>query len=255
MRLVAHLALLSVLLAPAESAVAQEMVAASAPTVRLWATREGLIGRTTAAGHLISENDHFVALPSRKALNRSVIVSYRGKSVTAPVLDIGPWNRDEAWWEPAATRGQFADLPRFVPEVWAAFENGYNGDRDAVGRFVTFPAMIDLADGVYTDLGMQQSDWVDATLTWVDASSPQPLAPADRKIIKKVDPSPPPASSPKAPDVAHDGRYFSETSYRVDDDGIWSYFTAPIAGVARGVILTNHCLEINGSTTVSQRWQ
>src|SRR6202022_1974316 len=144
-RLVAHIALVSALLAPPEMAAAQEMVAASAPSVRLWATREGLVGRTTAAGHLIVADDHFVALPSRRALNKSVIVSYRGKNVTAPVLDIGPWNRNDPWWDAAATRGQFADLPRFVPEVWAAFENGYNGGRDAVGRFVTFPAMIDLA--------------------------------------------------------------------------------------------------------------
>ncbi len=123
MRLVARFALLSLLLMP-EVASAQDMAAGSAPTVRLWATREGLVGKTTAAGHLITPDDHFVALPSRKALNKSVIVSYHGKSVTAPVLDIGPWNRDDAWWEPAATRGQFTDLPRFVPAVWAGFENG-----------------------------------------------------------------------------------------------------------------------------------
>src|SRR5438309_9304827 len=95
-----------------ETAVAQEFVAASPVTVRLWATREGLVGRSTAAGHLITANDHFVALPSRKALNRSVIVSYGGKNQTAPVLDIGPWNRDDAWWETGAARGQFGDLPR-----------------------------------------------------------------------------------------------------------------------------------------------
>jgi hypothetical protein len=247
-RLVARVALLSLLLVP-EVAAAQDMAATSAPTVRLWATREGLVGRTTAAGHLISADDHFVALPSRKALNKSVIVSYHGKSVTAPVLDIGPWNRDEAWWEPAATRGQFADLPRFVPEVWAAFENGYNGGHDAIGRFVTFPAMIDLADGVYADLGMQQADWVDATLTWVDAPSPQPVAPADRKIVKKVDPAPP-ASPSKAPDIAHDGRYFSETGYRVDDDGIWSYFNArgrvPVFGfpVSRTFVLLGCSVQV-----------
>jgi hypothetical protein len=247
-RLVARFALLSLLLVP-EVRAAQDVAAGSAPTVRLWATREGLVGRTTAGGHLITADDHFVALPSRKALNKSVIVSYRGKSVTAPVLDIGPWNRDEAWWEPAATRGQFADLPRFVPEVWAAFENGYNGGRDAIGRFVTFPAMIDLADGVYADLGMQQADWVDVTLTWVDAPSPQPLAPADRKIIKKVDPSPPPAG-PKAPDLTHDQRYFSETGYRVDDDNIWSYFVArgrvPVFGfpVSRTFILLGCSVQV-----------
>src|SRR5260370_38609381 len=216
-----RVALLSLLLRP-EAARAEDMAARSARTVRLWATREGLVGKTTAAGHLVTPDDHFVALPSRKALNKSVIVSYRGRSVTAPVLDIGPWNRDDSWWEPAATRGLFADLPVFVPEVWAACESGYNGGRDAIGRFVTFPAMIDLADGVYADLGMQQADWIDVTLTWVDAPSPQPLAPADRKIVKKVDPSP----SSKAPELAHDGRSFAETGYRIDDDGIWSYFVA-----------------------------
>jgi hypothetical protein len=250
-RLVAHIALVSVLLAPPEHAAAQDMVAASAPTVRLWATREGLVGRTTASGHLITPDDHFVALPSRKALNKSVIVSYRSKNVTVPVLDIGPWNRDDPWWEPAATRGQFADLPRFVPEVWAAYENGYNGGRDANGRFVTFPAMIDLADGVYADLGMQQADWIDVTLTWVDTPSPQPLAPAERKIVKKVDPSPPAVpASPKAPDVTHDGRYFAETGYRVDDDSIWSYFVArgrvPVFGfpVSRTFILLGCSVQV-----------
>jgi hypothetical protein len=228
-RLVARVALLSSLLGfqpgvAVETASAQEYVAASPVTVRLWATREGLVGRTTAAGHLITADDHFVALPSRKALNKTVIVSYGGKNQTAPVLDIGPWNRDDAWWEVGAARGQFQDLPRWMPEVWAAFENGYNAGHDATGRFVTFPAMIDLADGLYADLGMQHADWVDVTLTWLDGPSPPPLAPADRKIIKKADPLAPSPSS--APALAHDERYFSETGYRVDDDAIWSYFVA-----------------------------
>src|ERR1051325_2778521 len=109
--------------------------------------RAFLVGRTTASGHVITANDHFVALPAKKALNKSVIVSYRGKNVTANVLDVGPWNRDDAWWEAGSARGQFSDLPRFVPEVWAAYEHGYNDGRDANGRFVTFPAMIDLGDG------------------------------------------------------------------------------------------------------------
>jgi hypothetical protein len=197
------------------------MVAASPVTVRLWATREGLVGKTTASGHVIEPNDHFVALPSKKALNRSVIVSYRGKNVTAPVLDVGPWNRDEAWWETGSARGQFADLPRFVPEVWAAFDQGYNNGRDATGRYVTFPAMIDLGDGVYADLGLPAADWVDVTLTWVDGPSPPPLAPADRKIVKRVDPS-----APKAPSIVHDERYFEQTHFRIDDDAMWSYFNA-----------------------------
>jgi hypothetical protein len=205
--------------------------AASPPTVRLWATREGLVGRTTASGHLIAPNDHFVALPSRKALGKTVVVAYKGKSIEAPVLDVGPWNRDDAWWESGAARGQFADLPRFVPQVWAAFEQGYNGGRDGTGRYVTFPAMIDIADGLYADLGMVQADWVDVTLNWVDAPSPPPLAPSDRKIVKKVDPNPPPAPKPgappvPAPPVVRDERFFNETGFRIDNDAIWSYFRA-----------------------------
>ncbi len=193
-------------------------------------------------------DDHFVALPSRKAIGKTVVVTYRGKSISAPVLDIGPWNRDDAWWESGSARGQFPDLPRWVPEVWAAYENGYNNGRDANGRYVTFPAMMDIADGLYADLGMQQADWVDVTLTWLDAPSPSPLAPADRKIVKKVDPNPPPAvpvAAPPvpAPPVAHDARYFNETGYRVDNDAIWTYFTArgrvPVFGfpVSRSFVL------------------
>ena len=111
MRLLTRAALLFSLVVQTTEVSAQEQVAAAAPTVRLWATREGLVGRTTASGHLITENDHFVALPSRKALNKSVIVSYRGKAVTTTVLAIGPWNRDDAWWEVGAARGQFQRDP------------------------------------------------------------------------------------------------------------------------------------------------
>jgi hypothetical protein len=68
---------------------------------------------------------------------------------------------------------------------------------------------------------MQQADWVDVTLPWVDGPSPPPLAPADRKIVKKVDPT-----IPRPPEIAHDERYFSETGYRIDNDAIWSYFVA-----------------------------
>ncbi|HEY3060869.1 MAG TPA: hypothetical protein VGL99_18055 [Chloroflexota bacterium] len=221
----------ALLLALALIGLPPRVQAASPPTVRLWATREGLVGRTTASGHLIMPDDHFVALPSRKALGKTVVVAYKGKSISTTVLDVGPWNRDDAWWEPGAARGQFPDLPRFVPQVWAAFEQGYNNGRDGTGRFVTFPAMIDIADGLYADLGLQQADWVDVTLTWLDAASPAPMAPADRKITKKIDPDPPPAPKPGAPPVpappiAHDERFFNETGYRIDNDAIWSYFRA-----------------------------
>jgi hypothetical protein len=199
-------------------ALASDAPQAQHPTVRLYATREGLIGRPTASGHVIQNGDHFVALPSRSALGKTVSLSYKGKTTQAPVLDIGPWNRDDAWWEAPSNRGQFKDLPQWMPEVWAAWNNGYNNGRDGTGRFVTFPAMIDLADGVYADLGMTRADWVDVTLPWVNAPSPPPVAPPNLVITKKLDPSIPP--------LAHDERYFSQTGYRVDDDAIWDYFRA-----------------------------
>jgi hypothetical protein len=211
------------LLLPGAATAENGQAVTSPVTIHVWATREGLVGRITASGHVVAPNDHFVALPSRKALNQTVVVTYHGKSVSAPVLDIGPWNRDEAWWETGAARGQFQDLPRFVPEVWAAYANGYNNGRDAVGRYVTFPAMIDLSDGVYNDLGLTASDWVDATLTWVQGPSPPLLTPTDLKIVKRADPT---APTLPPPPVTHDDRYFAETGYRIDDDGIWSYFNA-----------------------------
>jgi hypothetical protein len=214
--LVSLLALAGLIAQPVRSAPAT--AAPANPTIRLWATREGLIGRPTASGHTIEANDHFAALPSRSALGKTVSLSYKGKTTQVPVLDIGPWNRDDAWWEVGAARGQFKDLPQFVPEAWAAWNQGYNNGRDGTGRFVTFPAMIDLGDGVFADLGMTRADWVDVTLPWVDAPSPPPLAPPTLAIVKKIDPSLPP--------LAHDERYFTQTGFRIDDDGMWSYFRA-----------------------------
>src|SRR5215207_5623128 len=225
-RLLPRLGLLCLVFGGISPETARAQTAASPVTVRLWATREGLVGRTTASGHVIQPNDQFVALPSRRALGKSVVVKYRDKTVTTTVKDVGPWNRDDAWWEPGAARGQFPDLPRFVPQAWAAFEHGHNSGRDGTGRFVTFPSMIDLADGTYAELGLPYADWVDVTLTWVDSPSPPPLAPLDRKVIKKADPNPPPAqtaaaaTAPKAPAIAHDERYFNETGYRIDNDAI-----------------------------------
>jgi len=244
--------LLSALLSPE---VGRAQGVSNPVTVRLWATREGLVGRTTASGHVIQPNDQFVALPSRRALGKTVVVKYRDKTVTTTVKDVGPWNRDDAWWEAGAARGQFPDLPRFVPQAWAAYEHGHNNGRDATGRFVTFPALIDLGDGTYAELGLGQADWVDVTLTWVDGPSPPPLAPADRKVIKKPDPDPPrpaPHAAPPAPapPIAHDERYFNETGYRIDNDAIWSYFRArgrvPVFGfpVSRPFVLLGCAVQI-----------
>jgi hypothetical protein len=190
-------------------------IVANPVTVRLWATREGLVGRTTSSGHVIQPNDHFVALPSRSALGQQVRVSYQGHTLQAPVLDVGPWNKDDAWWQDGSGRGRFPDLPRFIPEVWAAWAQGYNGGHDANGRWVSFPAMIDLGDGVFSDLGMKKSDWVDVMLLWVGGQSPPPMSPSDKLIEKLPDPA-----------VPHDDRYYAQTGFRIDNDAIWGYFQA-----------------------------
>lgn len=162
---------------------------ATRPTVRVYATREGLVGRITANGHKIVERDRFVALPSKKALNPKdgrdylVEISYKGKKTTAPVWDVGPWNTKDNYWD--SPREMFNDLPRFTPQVNAAFFNNYNGGNDQFGRMVLYPAAIDLADGTFwDDLGMKSSDWVDVTFLWVDAVAP-PLVPMPEVIPKK----------------------------------------------------------------------
>jgi hypothetical protein len=165
------------------------------PTVRLYATREGLVGRVTANGHKIVEKDRFAALPSKKALNPKdgrdyqVEVAYNGKKVTVPIWDVGPWNTNDDFWD--SPREIFNDLPRFTPQVQVAFFNNYNGGNDQYGRPVLYPAAIDLADGTFLDdLGMTGSDWVDVTFLWIDAAAP-PLV-AMPKVVPKPGPIPQP---------------------------------------------------------------
>ena len=186
------------------------------PTVRLWATREGMVGGLTANGHRIAAHDRFVALPSRKSLARNggteyqVRVSYNGRQATAPVWDIGPWNSRDDFWNAQADRDSFRDLPRFMPEVLAAWRDNYNGGRDQNGRWVTYPASIDLADGTFLDdLGMRASDWVDVTFMWVNAPSPSPL-PSYPKVTPKAAPGAPPPAPNEPP--AGERWYFAEGS-------------------------------------------
>ncbi|MEJ1201873.1 MULTISPECIES: hypothetical protein [unclassified Streptomyces] len=148
--------------------------AAAAFSARVYATREGLVGHTTANGHVIRENDHFVALPSRRALSPkgsgqySVQVCGPARCETAPVWDVGPWNTHDDHWNPSAQREQWKDLPRGLPQAQAAYENGYNGGRDEFGRQVANPAGIDLADGTFYNVGLDDNGWVTVTYLWTD---------------------------------------------------------------------------------------
>lgn len=176
------------------------------PTVRLYATRQGLVGGVTANGHRIVERDRFAALPSKRALNPrdgrdyQLEVSYKGKKATVPVWDVGPWNIKDNFWE--SPREMWNDLPRFTPQAHAAFFDNYNDGRDQFGRLILYPASIDLADGTFwDDLGMKGSDWVDVTFLWVDAAAP-PLVPMPT-VVPKSGPIPQPigsrATAPPAP--------------------------------------------------------
>ncbi len=192
--LVLPLALILVLIALPANAFSAPSQADAHPTLRLYATREGMVGHVTSNGHLIVPNDHFVALPSKKALNPKdgntyqVQLTYNGKTVTAPVWDVGPWNYKDDYWD--SPREMFNDLPRYTPEVNAAFFNNYNNGNDMHGRPVIYPASIDLADGTFADLGMKGSDWVDVTFLWVNGSAP-PLGPVPT-IVPKPGPIPKP---------------------------------------------------------------
>ena len=166
----------------------------AAPTARVWATRVGLVGRTTANGHVVQERDRFVALPSRRALSPrgrwdyAVRITYRGKTVDAPVWDVGPWNIRDDYWN--ANREQFSDLPRWTSQSEAAFFNGHNEGRDGMGRFITLPTSLDLADGTFwDDLGMTANDWVEVSFLWMDSPSP-PQRATPRVIAKKPPTSP-----------------------------------------------------------------
>lgn len=101
------------------------------------ATREGLVGGTTASGYKIDLYVPFVALPSRRALGSFVRVTNpaNGNSCIAWVADVGPWNTEDDEYvyggaRPAAESGQ------------SLSGKGTNG------------AGIDLSERVWNKLGM-----------------------------------------------------------------------------------------------------
>jgi hypothetical protein len=232
--------------------------AEAAPTYRVFATREGLVGHTTANGHVIKSRDHFVALPTREALSPKgswekavkVCNPANGRCETAPVWDVGPWNIHDDYWNAPEQRdiyswldhGGKCCLKQGLPQSQAAYQQGYNGGRDEFGRSVANPAGIDLADGTFWDgLGMTNNGWVDVTFLWLP------------------DPPPPPPSDTKAPETtptltgtqgdngwwrstvtvkltATDtgGSGVDHTKYRVDL-GAWKTYTGAFALSADGV--------------------
>ncbi|ACU70345.1 hypothetical protein Caci_1422 [Catenulispora acidiphila DSM 44928] len=153
-------------------------LAPASVSYQVYATREGLVGGTTANGHVIQSNDHFVALPSGTALSPNGSGSYSvqvcgpSRCETAPVWDVGPWNTRDNYWD--ASRAEFTNLPQGEPEAQAAYQSGYNGGLDQFGRHVSNPAGIDLADGTFYNVGLNNNGWVTVTYLWTGGGGSGP---------------------------------------------------------------------------------
>lgn len=184
----------------------EEPQQALAPTYRIFATREGLVGQMTANGHIIRPRDRFVALPSWSVLaprgsdKFRVRLTYNGRTVVVPVWDVGPWNTRDDYWSP--TR-RYKDLPVGMPMAQAAVLHGYNGGRDEQGRRIREPNGIDIADGTFwDDLGMTRSDWVEVTFLWLGADpGPGNAVPISVPAPAASPPSPPPGPPPAPVEV------------------------------------------------------
>jgi hypothetical protein len=111
------------------------------PWQRVFATREGSIGGRTSTGLIIAPDSYFVALPHPRALGREVELRYRGRRFVVPVLDVGPWNIDDAYWETACR---------------PASERGHGAYRTPTNR-----AGIDLSNAVFAALGLRDNDYVE----------------------------------------------------------------------------------------------
>ncbi|MBC3189601.1 hypothetical protein H7X46_00780 [Pseudonocardia sp. C8] len=159
--------------APTAEAETGPLTEAAPRAYSVFATREGLVGGTTANGHKIVPRDRFVALPSRRALSGNGKTDYsvkvcaaNGRCAIAPVWDIGPWNTKDDYWNPPHQREMWKDLPQGVPQA-AAARNGHNGGKDQFGRRVANPAGIDLGDGIFWDvLGLKDNSQVHVEYLW-----------------------------------------------------------------------------------------
>jgi hypothetical protein len=148
---------------------------------KVFATREGLTGGTTSNGHVITENDQFVALPSRGALDADGKGDYTvrlctdaGRCASVPVWDVGPWNTDDDYWNAVPPRTTYTDLPQGMPQAQAAFQNKYNDGDDGFGRSVKNPAGIDVADGTFHALGLGDNAFVTVDYLWTGRAGESP---------------------------------------------------------------------------------
>ena len=78
----------------------------NASNYSVWATHEGQLSGKMANGEHIERYDIFVALPSKSALGRKVVVSANGKSFIAEVKDVGPHYTNDDYWNSGVPKAQ-----------------------------------------------------------------------------------------------------------------------------------------------------
>ncbi len=143
---------------------------------------------TVFATQYLAETEYEVALPDWKIKfanrdwsheagyerNDYKVKLVRGGYTVPQVIvwDVGPYNIDDNYWNPAGgsprPRRLFVDLPQGMPEAQAAYYDNYNGGKDQYGRTVVVPTALDLAPAVAADLGLGylQNDWITVTYLW-----------------------------------------------------------------------------------------
>ena len=107
--------------------------------LRVQATREGLVGKTTASGHVIQVEDLFVALPDRSVLGRDIAVKVGNSVVICRVLDIGPHSLTDPYWQSGSR--PLAETGLRSPISWGKARNR---------------AGIDLSDGLWDHFGLDR---------------------------------------------------------------------------------------------------
>ena len=122
------------------------------------ATREGLVGKTTASGLVIKPESQFVALPSRIALGRYVEVVYKNHTIVVRVEDVGPHSTRDAYWSKG--NRPLAEIGKRVPESWMK-KHGAPKNR----------AGLDLSDGLWDALGIPRKVGI-TEVRWRFASKP-----------------------------------------------------------------------------------
>jgi hypothetical protein len=118
---------------------------------------------------------------------RVLITRDNGQSMYIPVKDVGPWNIDDNYWDPADAsyprpRRLFGDLARGTPESQAAYYNGYHSvancknldgsassstaGADQFNRCVLNPSAVDISTAAAAQFGFSGAEWVTASFVW-----------------------------------------------------------------------------------------